>query len=322
MQSTLTVIIERYRPKKVLKMIVSSFVHRFPSHVSVSRTSKLHESHTRYISRSFSHFQNGSPSKRSKSLKRVWQVRSAFPQMNRFIELKSIYYPFPYIFQQNSLFSSYNHRKSPYDILGVSISSSDKEIKLAYFRQAKKYHPDLNPNDPSAKAKFQEISAAYELLSDPTKRRMYDATGYSSDTHHQSAQSQAQYQHHAEEMFRTVQEDIEIVKDAARLYWEEMKDEMNYAVDCTMRRDWSGLWEVTKAHAPLVAGIVVPTALLLRYPPAVLAVLRLLFAGGQLAIAGLIYTGNVDVAVKMLWKALVNLSLKQKKRAEEKRRSS
>jgi hypothetical protein len=311
-------------------MIVSTFSHQFPSvrqlsihEFNFSRTSKLHKFGARCISQYVLHLRVVSPTKVVKLIRGVSSFSSSsFLQTRRLKAVASVYCPFSNSCQHWSFFSTYNHRKSPYDILGVSATANEKEIKLAYFRQAKKYHPDLNPNDPSAKAKFQEISAAYELLSDPTKRRMYDTTGYSSDTYHHSAHSQAQYQHHAEEMFRTVQEDIEIVKDAARLYWEEMKDEMNYAIDCTVRRDWSGLWEVTKAHAPLVAGIVVPTALLLRYPPAVLAVLRLLFAGGQLAIAGLIYTGNVDVAVKMLWKALVNLSLKQKKRAEEKRRSS
>jgi DnaJ-class molecular chaperone len=68
-------------------------------------------------------------------------------------------------------------QKSPYEILNVSKAATEKEIKMAYFREAKKHHPDLNPNDPTAKAKFQEISQAYELLSDTTKRRNYDATG-------------------------------------------------------------------------------------------------------------------------------------------------
>lgn len=207
-------------------------------------------------------------------------------------------------------------RKTPYEVLGVSKTATTKEIKLAYFRLAKQFHPDLNPNDPSAKAKFQEVSAAYELLSDETKRRMYDSTGFSSDTHHHSNQQQ-----HAEEVFYTVQQDVDVVREAVGLYAEEMKDEMNYAIDCISRRDWTGLGEVLKAHSILVASVVVPTVLFLRYPPAVFAVMRVLFAAGQLVAAGLVYTGNVEVAVKMVWKAIVKVSLEQKRRSEEKRKA-
>ncbi|KAJ1438363.1 J-domain from the Dnaj-like protein, partial [Ochromonadaceae sp. CCMP2298] len=73
-------------------------------------------------------------------------------------------------------------RQSPYDLLKVDKSATDKEIKLAYFREAKKYHPDLNPNDPTAKAKFQRVAAAYEILSDPGRRRTYDFTGSTADS--------------------------------------------------------------------------------------------------------------------------------------------
>lgn len=224
---------------------------------------------------------------------------------------------------RNQALSTWSRRsnRSPYEILGVSNSATDKEIKLGYFREAKKYHPDLNPDDPLAKAKFQEISAAYELLSDPTRRRLYDTTGFTGDTSHQSRGSQQAQQQHAEEMFYTVQQDVEVVKEAVGLYFEEMKDEMNYAIDCALRRDWKGLGEVANAHKGIVIGVVVPTILFLRYPPAVFAVMRVLFAAGQLAVAGLVYTGNVEIAVRTLWKAIVKLSIEQKRRSEEKRKT-
>ena len=67
--------------------------------------------------------------------------------------------------------------KDYYQILGVSRSASEKEIKQAYRRLARKHHPDLNPGDKSAEAKFKAINAAYEVLSNPEKRKKYDQFG-------------------------------------------------------------------------------------------------------------------------------------------------
>jgi len=67
--------------------------------------------------------------------------------------------------------------KDYYQILGVSRNASEKEIKQAYRRLARKHHPDLNPGDKSAEAKFKEINAAYEVLSNPEKRKKYDQFG-------------------------------------------------------------------------------------------------------------------------------------------------
>ena len=64
-----------------------------------------------------------------------------------------------------------------YQILGVDKSASQDDIKKAYRKLARKYHPDLNPNDPSAKDKFQQINEANEVLSDPEKRKKYDEYG-------------------------------------------------------------------------------------------------------------------------------------------------
>lgn len=68
-------------------------------------------------------------------------------------------------------------KRDLYEILGVSRSASEDEIKRAYRSLAKKYHPDRNPNDPSAEARFKEVQHAYEVLKDPRKRADYDQFG-------------------------------------------------------------------------------------------------------------------------------------------------
>lgn len=69
-------------------------------------------------------------------------------------------------------------KKDYYEILGVSKSASDDEIKKAYRKLAIKYHPDKNPGDKEAEAKFKEISEAHEVLSDKQKRARYDQFGH------------------------------------------------------------------------------------------------------------------------------------------------
>jgi len=67
--------------------------------------------------------------------------------------------------------------KDFYEVLGVSKTATDDEIKKAYRKLAKKYHPDVNPDNKDAEAKFKEINDAYEVLGDAQKRSNYDQFG-------------------------------------------------------------------------------------------------------------------------------------------------
>src|SRR2546425_5127642 len=68
-----------------------------------------------------------------------------------------------------------------YKILGVKRDAKPEEIKKAYRRLARKYHPDVNPGDKAAEDRFKQMSEAFDILSDPKKRKVYDRFGQYSD---------------------------------------------------------------------------------------------------------------------------------------------
>src|SRR5271169_3612870 len=72
-------------------------------------------------------------------------------------------------------------KKDYYEILGVKKSASAEEIRKAFRKLARKYHPDVNPGDKTAEEKFKTLSEANDVLSDPKKRKIYDQLGFYSD---------------------------------------------------------------------------------------------------------------------------------------------
>src|SRR5262245_20559150 len=69
-------------------------------------------------------------------------------------------------------------KRDYYSVLGVSRQASADELKKAFRKMAMKYHPDKNPGDKAAEERFKEVNEAYDVLSDPKKRQMYDQFGH------------------------------------------------------------------------------------------------------------------------------------------------
>ncbi|XP_034543524.1 dnaJ homolog subfamily A member 3, mitochondrial-like isoform X2 [Notolabrus celidotus] len=111
-------------------------------------------------------------------------------------------------------FHTSSHRANKddfYQVLGVSRTATQKDIKKSYYQLAKKYHPDTNPDDPEAKEKFAKLAEAYEILSDEVKRKQYDTYGAAGFNPNRAGQSQQQHYYRAgganvdpEELFRKI----------------------------------------------------------------------------------------------------------------------
>ncbi len=93
-----------------------------------------------------------------------------------------------------------------YKILGISKTATEKEIKAAYRKLARKYHPDLNPGNKEAETKFKEINEANEVLSDPENRKKYDK--YGKDWEHGAEYEKAQRQRQEQSAYRSGQQDF------------------------------------------------------------------------------------------------------------------
>src|SRR5438552_6707085 len=86
-----------------------------------------------------------------------------------------------------------NTRRDYYAVLGVPRAASEKELKTAYRKLARKHHPDVNPGDKRSEALFKEIGEAYSVLSDQDKRKKYDRWGHNWDKIDQAQAAGAAY---------------------------------------------------------------------------------------------------------------------------------
>ncbi len=238
--------------------------------------------------------------------------------------------------------------KTPYEILGITKDATPKEIKMAYYKTAKQYHPDTAPADKqdSAREHFQMVAAAYELLSDPTKKSEYDRstmwgagswkTGDSGEWQQKAQQSTAsssrgrgsgaaetppwyeyqtayQNQKQAEQMwgelFDYTVEGREVIEQAIRDYQEDITEELLWAADCVKRGDLASAAEVIKAHKGIFLAVGLPVAILLRFPV-------LIVTGVTLAIrfSSVLWLGAANVAFilrssgmgKEIWQKIVS----------------
>jgi len=107
--------------------------------------------------------------------------------------------------------------RDPYEVLGVSRSASEDEIKSAYRRLAKKYHPDLNPGDETAAKKMNEVNEAYDRIRNPQNYRTQQQT-YSGTYYHPGYQTdrQTDYEDPFEEFFRQFREQAQQAQENQR----------------------------------------------------------------------------------------------------------
>eukprot|EP00929_Paragymnodinium_shiwhaense_P044583 TRINITY_DN22851_c0_g2_i2.p1 TRINITY_DN22851_c0_g2~~TRINITY_DN22851_c0_g2_i2.p1 ORF type:complete len:285 (-),score=44.85 TRINITY_DN22851_c0_g2_i2:46-900(-) len=162
--------------------------------------------------------------------------------------------------------------QDPYLVLGVDRGIADADLKRAYLRAAKAYHPDMNPDDPKAKDRFQRVSQAYETLRNPSSRSAYDASGQWSGAAGAGGQQGADYQQ-AEDIFRNAAQEREIILEAMQLYAEAVKEEATEAASLIWEGKFTEAWPLIREHRALF-GVLGVFAVLLRHPAIVGIALR------------------------------------------------
>lgn len=197
-----------------------------------------------------------------------------------------------------------------YSILGIERTASAAEIKKAYFVAAKRYHPDHNPNDVNAKAKFQEVSKAYTTLSDPIKKKEYDRIGH--DQYQKHSQSYPASQPDPEEVFRQVFDELGLRE--VKEYFVVVQKDAGNAMEKLKGGEFSELFEFAKSHHKLMVGLMVPLIAVLRHPVLVGAALRIMIPAFLTLLEQPVIRGALTTWMYQKWKNLTTSENKEKKK--------
>jgi hypothetical protein len=206
-------------------------------------------------------------------------------------------------------------------ILGVARTATPQEIKVAYFKAAKTYHPDVNPGDAKAAAQFRACAEAYELLSNATTRATYDRTGRrpsdspapgSSSSNSYSSQTTYDADAHARSVFESLWADIEVLKQALSTFSTGLRNEVSSSYESAKSGDWQpALQTVVKNGGPLA--IIATAVLLLRFPALIAPVA---------AVALRVAASNPAMALRLghtLWSYLVQQAKEKNVESDQER---
>ena len=189
-------------------------------------------------------------------------------------------------------------KRDPYEVLGVPRTATAQEIKIAYFREAKKCHPDLNPGDANATRRFQELSNAYDEIRNPTKRQNSYSDPWTATA--------AEQQKHAKETFNDLWSDVEVVREAMSSIAQDVQEEAELIFEAARAGDWDTLWNSAKENAGFIVGVLVPLAVTLRFPAAVFLALRAAGTVIPWIVIPLVRSGHASSLTKLIWRRIVN----------------
>ena len=185
-------------------------------------------------------------------------------------------------------FSTRTQRPDHYTVLGVGRQATAQEIKKAYFHEAKKWHPDINPGHAD---RFRRLAEAYDVLRNPTQRAAYDATRAGAGRAQQQDQGQTWQQQQQQQQWRQQQQAPWTGRpdDIFRKVWAELgfaeidayiqqirQEMMSAGIAATTKGDFGPAWQFAREHKALVLGTVVPITLFFRSPVFASWALRLL----------------------------------------------